>query len=192
MFLHAADLTVVFLSIVFMLCSLHVQTHANFTHSFAQHFLCCQNKKEETHAHSAWHYFTMAKTAQTNTFSRSRSFLRLCQGDTGRASPLDRLCVSQSRGNGSHLRSPPWLSHVTSIATIMLFSQQWPCFKSIFVNMLEPGRATTSSPHPRQPLREFLRAEGRQVKKARKLFPIGTFVGIVDTSSSTKTHHRED
>ena len=67
-------LTVVFWSIVFLLGSLHVRTRAYFTHSFAHHFLCCQNKKEETHAHTARHYFMMAKTAQTIP-SHARAFL---------------------------------------------------------------------------------------------------------------------
>ena len=91
MFLFTADLTIVFLSTVLVVTqftrSTAISTHAYFTHSFAHHFLCCQNKKEEAHAHTAWHYFLMAKTAQIYTFSRSS--LRLCQVDIWRASPLN-------------------------------------------------------------------------------------------------------
>ena len=97
-----------------------VRTHAYFTHTT----FFDQNKKEETHAHTARHYFMMAKTAHIDIFSRSHSSLHLCQADTGRASPLDRLCVSKPRRDGSRLRSPPWFSHVTSIAMSKLSSQQ--------------------------------------------------------------------
>ena len=90
------------------------------------------------------------------------------------------VCVSKHRGDGSRLWSPPWLSHVTSNATTIIASQQWPCFKAISVNMLgAQARATMSddivSPHPRQPLRESLRAEGsyRHVKKQGNYSPSG-------------------
>ena len=97
-----------------------VRMHACFT----QTTFFGQNKKEETHAHTAQHYFMMAKTAHIDIFSRSHSSLHLCQADTRQASPLNRLCVSNPRGDGSRLRSPPWFSHVTSIAMSKLSSQQ--------------------------------------------------------------------
>ena len=133
-----------------------------------------------------------------NTLSRScfNVSLLLCQADTGRASPLDRLCGSKPRGNGSRLQSSPWLSHVTSIAKSKLSSQQWPCFKSIFVNMLgAQARATTSNDILFLIHNSHLasRCTPRVSKwKARKLLPTGTFVGIADTFSSTITHNRED
>ena len=141
-------------------------------------FLCCQNKKEEIHARTTPHYFVVAKTAQTDTFSRSRSSLCLCQADNGQALPLDRLCVSKPRGDGGRLWSPPWLYHVTFIATSKLSSQKWPCFRAIFVNVLgTQPRATTNndilSSHPRQPLRELLRAESQQGKYHWNYSPSG-------------------
>ena len=179
----------------------HVPPHAR-THAYFMHSLTCTPLSllpEQERGNTRTHCTALLYDGQdctNDTSSRSCCSLRLCQA--GWASPLDRLCVSKPRGDGSRLRSPPWLSHVTSIATSKLSSQHWRWFKAIFVNMLgAQPQATTSndilSPHPRQPLRESMHARwGSASEKARKLLPIGTFVRVIDTSSSTTTHHRED
>ena len=168
-------------------------THTHFTHSFAHHFLCrsCQNKKEETHAHTAWHYFMKAKTAQTDTLSRSHSSLRLCQANTGRASPLDRLCVTgqttwewQSPSKSSLAFPCNFHRHERTLFSTVTLLQ---------INLRQRARSTSSS-HDEQwhPLSSSAIATSRVAarrgsasEKARKLLPIGTFVGIVNTFSST-------
>ena len=97
MFLHAADQTVVFLStvrlIVPQLTCTAIRMHAYFTHSLQSHTTFSVLPEQEIGSTRTRHFFMMAKTAQTDTFSRPRSSLRLCQADSGRRiATLQTVC----------------------------------------------------------------------------------------------------
>ena len=130
MFLHAADLTVVFLSTVVVLRSLHVQpyAHTHTVHPFIRTPLSLLPEQERgntrTHRTTLLYDGPARPHKQIPCHARALLFASAKLTLGARASPLDRLCVSKPRGDGSHLRSPPWLSHVTSIATSIIFSQQ--------------------------------------------------------------------
>ena len=179
--------------------SLHIGKHAYFTYSVKSTPLYFLPHKEQgnTRTHrTALLIFMMAKAAQTDTLSRSRSFLPLCQADTGEHRHSTD-CLSRPRGARNRLRSPPWLSHVTSSVISKISSQQWPGFKAIFVNVLgvqTRGRKISDYLSANQEIATSGIAAHRwsASEKARALLHIATFVRTADTSSGITAHHRED
>ena len=95
-FLHAADLRTQLFPCrqAFGSSPPFARMHTSCTHSHTTQSLLPEQKKE-TYAHTAQHYFLMAKTTQIDNFSHSLSSLRLCQTDTRRASPLARISVGR-------------------------------------------------------------------------------------------------
>ena len=151
MFLHTADLMVVFLSIVLMLRSLHVCTHARILHALIRTPLSLLPEQERENTRTHRMALLYGGQDRTNRYLLTLVLFSwpLTRWHWATIATLDRLCVSKPCGDGSRLRSPPWLSHVTSIAMSKLSSQHDLASKqsssTCSEHKLNPRQATISS-----------------------------------------------